>query len=141
MAIHSPTCHRTALMVTALTLGLSSAAMAQRVTRDAETGALRNPTAAESKALDAAAAKAAAAKSTARVGLATGKLNPGPVRHANGMVSHELDESTLSYSVMRRNPDGSMTMVCVTGAEAAQQALQGTQALAAADKEHQHDHE
>lgn len=95
-----------------------------RVTRDAQTGQLRAPTAEENKALDEAAAKGrAAGKAKQRVGLATGRLNPMSTVAADGTVMEELDESSLAYTVVRRNADGSLDMSCVTGSEAAQKAL------------------
>ncbi len=58
-----------------------------------------------------------------KVGMLTGKLNPQPVVLADGTVSQELDAGTMSYTVARRNADGSIEMVCVNGAEAAQKAV------------------
>ena len=98
-----------------------------RAARDAETGQLRAPTAEESKALDAAAAKVRAAKGNARVGMASGTLNPQALTHADGTVEQELDESTLSYSVARRNVDGTVEMVCVQGKDAASKAMKAPQ--------------
>jgi hypothetical protein len=116
---------------------------AMRVTRDPQTGQLRAPTAEESKSLDAAAAKARGAKSERRVGMVTGRLNPQAIVHADGTVEQELDETSLSYSVAQRKPDGSIEMVCVSGSDAAQKALKApkfaNRMSSQAAKEHQHD--
>lgn len=98
------------------------AADGMQVTKDPVTGELRLPTADEAKALRAAKA---APKTVVRRGLATGAINPQPVAHANGMVSLELDEDSLTYSVARRNADGSISQVCVTGAANAARAMKG----------------
>ena len=45
------------------------------------------------------------------------------VMHADGAVQLELDESSLMYSVARRNADGTIERVCVEGSEAANKAL------------------
>ena len=98
-----------------------------RAARDAKTGQVRAPTAEESTTLDAAAAKLRAAKGNARVGMASGKLDPQSMTHADGAVELELDESTLSYSVARRNADGTVEMVCVQGKDAASKAMKAPQ--------------
>jgi len=112
-----------------------------RVVKDAVTGELRAPTAEESAALESAGSGKALRR--APRGLLTGKLNPAAVQHADGTVEQELDESSLSYTVMTRNADGSTSMVCVTGTEAADGALKGKKSatkLAKSSKEHTHDH-
>lgn len=118
----------------------AAAEAGMRAARDAKTGQLRAPTAEESKALDAAA-KLRAAKGNARVGMVSGKLDPQPIKHADGTVEQELDESTMSYSVARRNADGSIEMVCVQGKDAATKALKtpqfaGRPAVSKATQEH-----
>ena len=55
--------------------------------------------------------------------MASGTLNPQALTHADGTVEQELDESTLSYSVARRNADGTVEMVCVQGKDAASKAM------------------
>lgn len=94
-----------------------------QVVKDPVTGELRVPTADEAKALRAAKPASAIAKPGVRRGLATGAINPQPVVHPNGMVSVELDEDSLAYSVARKNPDGSISQVCVTGPQAAARAM------------------
>ena len=59
--------------------------------------------------------------------MASGTLNPQALTHADGTVEQELDESTLSYSVARRNADGTVEMVCVQGKDAASKAMKAPQ--------------
>jgi hypothetical protein len=123
-----------AALAALMALALCGAAQAQRVSRDTQGGPLRAPTAEETKALDAKAAKTAAP-----VGLRTGKVNPQPIKHPDGSIEQELDTSTLTYSVARRNADGSLDMVCVTGSEDAERALKGALKGPKAGKEHKHE--
>lgn len=58
-----------------------------------------------------------------KVGMVSGRVNPQAQRQADGSVVQELDAGTMSYSVARRNADGSIEMVCVNGAEAAEKAM------------------
>lgn len=94
------------------TLG-TGAAQAQVVVRDAETGQLRAPTAAEAADL-AARAKPSPAGATAGVQRAL----PG------GGVALMLDESSMVYSVARVNAQGVVERECVSGGDAATRALQ-----------------
>lgn len=115
-----------------------AAGSGMRVTKDAETGKLRAATSEESARLDALASKAAKEPR----GLLTGKIAPKAIKHADGSVEQELDESTLSYSVVTRNADGSLDTHCVTGAEAADALVSGKQKPAKATKaakEHRHE--
>lgn len=108
---------RTAPMTLAATALAVSAALpvaAQTVVRDAESGQLRAPNAEEAQALRGAAPERRALRSLAA---------PSQRKLAHGAVSAELDESTLMYSVARRNADGSVSRACVQGEEHAQQAL------------------
>ncbi len=116
-----------ALAAMACAPALAAADAGMRAARDAQTGQVRAPTAEESKALDAAAAKVRAAKGDRRVGMASGKINPQAVTHADGTVEQELDESSMSYSVARRNADGTVEMVCVQGKDAASKAMKAPQ--------------
>ena len=116
-----------ALAAMASAPALAAADAGMRAARDAKTGQVRAPTAEESKTLDAAAAKLRAAKGNARVGMASGTLNPQEITYADGTVEQELDESSMSYSVARRNADGTIEMVCVQGKEAATKAMKAPQ--------------
>jgi hypothetical protein len=123
--------------VAAACLVVATGAQAQVAARDGASTELRAPTALEAQALQSAGGKSGAN----RIGMLTGKVNPQPVVHADGTVEQELDASTMSFSVARRNPDGTVSMVCVTGEEQAKMALKGSfaRAKAIAGKEHKHE--
>ena len=112
-----------------------ASAIAQTAARDSAVDSLRAPTETEAQALRPAA------KAGARIGMNTGKVDPKPIVYRNGTVEQELDASTMSYTVARRNADGSMSMVCVTGEDQMKQALKAPTARSksVAAKEHQHD--
>ena len=132
-----------AVALAAAALALAPAAHAQRVAKDAATGQLRPATADEAKVLDAASVSAKSGRLAAQPrGLLTGKVAPQPITHADGTVEQELDESSLSYSVLVRNADGTMETVCVTGKEAADAVVYGKTSVAksTAKKAHNHDH-
>jgi len=76
------------------------------VVRDAETGELRAPSAAESEAL-----RAQTAAPSARPPL------PALVTGADGRESVRLGSSRLVYSVVTRGPDGKLDHHCVEGAD------------------------
>ncbi len=111
------------------------------VTKDPVTGQLRAPTAEEAQALRQAADKGRTGQAAAQPrGLLTGRVNPQPVMHANGTVEQELDESSQSFSVAVRKPDGSIETACVTGADAAQAIVSGKKSLRKTAKVHGHEH-
>jgi hypothetical protein len=122
-------------------LALSASAWAagsdgQTVFKDPQSGQVRNPTADEAKELnDLRAAQRAAAVNERRVSGAPpaniATLQP------NGAVRAFLDEDSISYSVMTRNSAGELALQCVTGADAASNAM--STAGATKSKEHQHD--
>jgi len=80
--------------------------------RDAQTGQLRAPTAAESRAL---APKPAASLTTL--------ARPAVTTHPNGARQVHLGERGLVYSVATRASDGKISDQCVHGAQAAEQAV------------------
>jgi|GEM_PF-4919868 len=86
------------------------------VTRDAETGELRAPTADEMKALEAA-------RKTNSRNTRPAASAPVPVIHANGTISVMLGEDQMMYSVARVNAQGKVERACVQGLEASQQAM------------------
>ncbi|MBC8056572.1 MAG: PEP-CTERM sorting domain-containing protein [Rhizobiales bacterium] len=144
----APSARRHGIAALAVAAGVMSplasageASPALRVVKDPVSGELRAPTAEESAVLEGADAGKALRRAPPR-GLITGKISPPPIRHADGTVEQELDESTMSYTVMTRNADGSTSMVCVTGNEAAEAALKGKKKsatkLAKSSKEHTH---
>lgn len=97
------------------------------VVRDAETGQVRAPTAAEMRSLQAPPT-AAARSSAARV-------QSGIVAGPGGRRSVQLDERHMVYSVLTRDAGGKHGEQCVKGPDAAQQALSGP---ATESKEHRH---
>lgn len=110
---------------------------AQRVSKDPVTGELRHPSAAEAQALEAPASDAAQSQ---RRGLITKRLSPQVIRHPNGMRQLELDESTMTYSMATRNPDGTTDLTCVTGSKAAEATLKGPRTAATKKAEDAHAH-
>jgi hypothetical protein len=96
-------------VVAGVPLAASASEQAQ-VVRDAETGQLRAPTAAEAQALRAAGGKGSApgAREASR-----------EIRHKDGTVEMRLDASTIMYSVARRQADGSISQSCVQGEDKA----------------------
>jgi hypothetical protein len=128
----SPTVPLAAAVMAAACVAAAPALAAEglRVSRDAETGQLRAPTAEENAALDAAAAaqRAASGKSSSRA--------PVPVQkvHANGAVELQLGEDSVMYSVARINAQGKLERVCVQGDEARDKALAAVPSFASAPK-------
>lgn len=93
----------------------ASAGEGATVVRDAETGQLRAPTAAENAALrgkPAAAALRSAAPAAAE---------PMQRKMASGAVMAEVPESLMQFTVVTRQADGTLTRACVQGAEVAAQ--------------------
>jgi hypothetical protein len=93
---------------------MPTAALAQQVVRDADSGKLRAPNASEAAALNARPAAR-----LQRSALASASIAPTQTVLADGTVMAETDESHMVYSVARRNADGTVTMVCVQGADQA----------------------
>lgn len=118
-------------------LGLALAALCQAaaaqqgltVVRDAETGELRAPTAAETQALQSQAA------ATAR------RQQPTMVTGADGRQSVYLGNSQHVYAVVRRGADGKLDHQCVEGADAAHARLNhDAPAGAKAQEKARHEH-
>lgn len=105
---------------TASAMGIGSAGV--RAYKDHETGQLRKATPEE---LVEEAKVAAPANNAAATRVTS---------YANGRKSGLLDESFMSYSVVRRGEGGKFDTECVTGETAAQHALHGK------SKEHRHAH-
>jgi hypothetical protein len=93
-----------------------------KVVKDPQTGELRAPTADEFKKMQAQENAARSAKKK-NLGILTHTEEPKLVRHRRGGLKMELTEDSMVYSVLTRNADGSLAMQCVTGADAAQKAL------------------
>lgn len=125
-------------LATVLALAALSGPLAQaqgmRVTRDPVTGLIRVPTPEENKALDDQRA-ADALKAAAQTGQpAPLVVAPVPVVRADGSVQLKLGEEFMTYSVMVRNADGTMSMQCVTGESSASNMVFGKAASAANQK-------
>lgn len=100
---------------------IAGAGLMLAATSHAQNVQVRSDNAAKARANMEASMKAAARGQ--KVGMLSGRVNPAAVVAANGTISQELDAGTMSYSVARVAADGSIEMVCVNGAEAAQQAM------------------
>lgn len=98
------------------------------VVRDAQTGQLRTPTAAEIRALQPP--MSAAAKALPQPSMVTG---PG------GHRSVRLGERYMVYSVVSRDSEGRLAEQCVHGQDAAARAADGRADPAARHEEHRHD--
>ena len=102
------------------------------VVRDAQSGQLRAPTAAEMRAL-------APPPATARMSAAP---QPAMVTHPGGSRHVRLGERGLVYSVVKRGADGKLEEQCVHGAAAAETAVHAsTVADAAAPHKEGHHHD
>lgn len=120
----------------------SNTSSAMRVVKDPVTGAIRAATPEEFRAMQAREAQAGKGVAANR-GILSRKANPQPTTRADGSVELELTDETMSYSVARRNADGSADAYCVTGADAATDLLKGKKVSAARKigKEDGHDHQ
>ena len=107
------------------------------VVRDAQSGQLRAPTAAESQALRAAAPPNTTMTAARPAAAAT-------LTRPNGARGVRVGESTMVYDVVTRGADGKLSSECVQGAAAAERALQHPNADHASDPTHadqEHAHE
>jgi hypothetical protein len=110
--------------------GMTQSGMAQSgmiVVRDPQTGQLRAPTAAESRALAAQGPSAGI----------RAQPEPALVTHPGGSRQVRLGERGLVYSVVTRDADGKLAGQCVQGAAAADKAVHAP--ASAQHKEHHHD--
>lgn len=125
--------------VSALTLSTGAFAQAGiSVVKDATTGQLRAPTAAEAQTLEALRSQQ---KSVKKVAKSAGVAAPVPgttITHKDGSVELTLDPEQSSFSVMTKDADGNLVLQCVTGKEAAEKAMSNP---ASATKEHKHETE
>jgi hypothetical protein len=90
------------------------------VVKDAETGQLRAPTAAEINGLTGAAATAPSSKQGASK---SAVAQPREEVRTDGSVMVRLPESGDVFSVAKIGPNGKLVMECVEGKEAADKAL------------------
>lgn len=125
--------------VAALTLSGSAFAAGQegmQVVRDATTGQLRAPNAAEHQALQAQAALLKS-KSRSFAAPAAASLVAG-TKARRGTTAYTVPEESIVYSVVTRNADGTLDQQCITGADAAAHAIQN-QAAVSLNKEHKNE--
>jgi hypothetical protein len=101
------------------------------VVRDAESGALRAPTAEEYRALVPSAA-AAHERKFARGVVAAPKVTVAK----NGTRSASVADKAV-YSVVTRNADGSLTEACVTGEDAANALVNNTRTAQAKEQRYE----
>ena len=98
------------------------------VVRDAQTGELRAPTAAESRAL--------APPSTPGM---RAQAQPAMVTHPGGSRQVRLGERGMVYAVVTRGADGKLSEQCVHGETAAEKAVKSPAGAAAHKEEHRHE--
>jgi len=91
-----------------------SAALGQVAVRDAATGRLRAPTASELKTLQAAAP---AVVQTMKAGATRTK------HHPSGATGARLNDNFMTYSVVMKQPDGSLAEYCFGSKEDAESAV------------------
>lgn len=101
---------------------MGTQAHAQRVVRDAETGQLRQPTAAEIRQLESLNKTS---RTAGQRGVITGTLNPKPVRMPDGSDYLESTEADMNYSVVVRMADGRLARQCVANAAMAERIARG----------------
>ena len=105
------------------------------VVKDPDTGLLRAPTADEFKALQAQSIRENAGKA------AQVQEAPVAIRRADGATRLTLGENHMSYAVVTRNADGTLTEQCVTGADTANRIVSGKKVTTVQTaKGHLHDH-
>ena len=106
---------------------------AMTVTKDAATGQLRAPTAAEAQALEQERVRRANRRGDVAPGTENAAARAARTRHArNGGVGYRAGDKFLNLAVVTKNGDGSMTMHCVEGEEAAAKILAAPQAATGA---------
>lgn len=105
-----------------------------RAYRDAAGSPLRGPST-EEMAAAAAASTSAVARRASVADAASAPVYAAP----GGGVTAVLDESYLQYSVVVRQPDGSLAEVCVTGADSANALVEKATLKSVARKETRND--
>ncbi len=95
----------------------SSTPAGMRAYKDSATSALRGPSPEEMQA--AAAESRSPATTRRRAAVAAEAGSAGGFAANGGGVGYVVDESYLQYSVVVRQPDGSLAEVCVTGRDQA----------------------
>ena len=98
-----------------------AAAQAQVVVRDAQTGQLRAPNAAEMQQLEVARQL----RDRANRGVLSGKLNPQPVRMPGGEDMLEHTEAMMNHTVVVTLPGGRLVRQCVADMAMAERVARG----------------
>jgi len=98
------------------------------VVRDADTGELRAPTAAELRAL----------RSSSSAPARQAPAQPQATTGGHGETSVVLGERKLVYAVVKRGADGKLDHHCVDGAHAAARVLDQSAPAAQGDSRHDH---
>lgn len=94
--------------------GAASATSSQMIVRDGATGQLRAPTAEEAQVLQ-----------TSRPALRRSAVSqPMSRSHVSGAQGARLTDEFMSYSVIVRQPDGSLAEICFSSREEAEAALE-----------------
>ena len=101
------------------------------VVRDAETGQMRAPTAAEAEALQQKSAAKNGAKST-RQAVENAPLKTQPKQHRSGAFGARVNDDMSSFLVVQRRADGTVAEACLPAAEAEQVVREGKPLPAAA---------
>jgi hypothetical protein len=109
------------LLAAGALLALAVSAQAQTVVRDAQTGEMRAPTAAEAQLLNQLRSRSF----NANRGILTGTINPQPVRMPDGSDFLETTEGQLNYSVVVRAADGRLVRKCINDPEMAGRLVRG----------------
>jgi hypothetical protein len=108
------------------------------VVRDALTGQMRAPTAAELQALNAQRTSSPVLNPQTSV---AGTLHPVVTTSANGTLRATVSKESLQYAVIRRDADGKLQSQCVSGKQAATNALSLAVPTIANAEEHQHENQ
>lgn len=101
------------------------AASGMVVVKDPETGQLRAPTAEEAAALNPPAVQANSLR----------RASPQAVTAPDGSISMVLDDSAQVFAVARKNPDGTVSLGEVTGADKAKAAVMAPKTATKTSKE------
>ena len=124
-----------ALSATAFAAGQDAQA-GQTAFKDSVTGKMRNPTAVEAKQLNDLRDAQRAAGVAARK--ASGAPQAGVIyMQSNGILAADLDESSMTYSVVRRNARGGLEHDCVIGEHDAAKTLSSP--VTTQSKQHQNE--
>ena len=138
-----------AVVAMASVSAVHAAGAGMTVTKDPVTGELRTPTAEEFSTLQKQQAKDRAVKSKVNAKAAPVASKAADAvdterRADNGAIGQHVGEEFMSFSVATRKADGTTSIDCVTGADAANKLVKAprksTGKINKTDKEHGHAH-